>query len=96
MCLFKCSTIDHFILVLSSEKDRSFMVKINLGVIALLFFLALIEWIIDCVNTVGEATITLIDNPEADLSAKYSAALEFIFHRNAIQAILYSYMVSSN
>ena len=65
----------------------------HLGIVVLLFLLALIEWIIDCVNAVGEARITLIDNLDGDLSSKYDAALEFIFRRNAIQAMLYSYMV---
>lgn len=41
----------------------------------------------------GEVKITLIDDTNELLSTKYSAALKFIFHGNAIQAMLYSYMV---
>lgn len=65
----------------------------QLAIVILLFFLALVEWIIDCVNVVGEARITLINDPDGDLSSKHSDALEFIFRRNAIQAMLYAYMV---
>lgn len=78
---------------LCSAKKKSYTVTIQLGVVVLLFVLALIEWIIDCVNTVGEARITLINDPDGDLSSKYGDALEFIFRRNAIQAMLYAYMV---
>lgn len=81
------------ICLLSSRKNKSYIVTVNLGVIALLFFLAVVEWIIDCVNIMGEVKITLIDDTNELLSTKYSAALKFIFHGNAIQAMLYSYMV---
>lgn len=78
---------------LCSAKKKSYAVSLQLGVVVLLFVLAVTLWIIDCVNTVGEARITLIDEPDGDLSSKYEDALEFIFRRNAIQAMLYAYMV---
>jgi len=73
-------------------KKKTYTVTIQLGAVVVLFILALIEWIIDCVNTVGEARITLIDDPDGDLESKYNDALEFIFRRNAIQAMIYAYM----
>ncbi|KAE9401127.1 hypothetical protein BT96DRAFT_856720 [Gymnopus androsaceus JB14] len=74
------------------RKERTKVKMLTLAAVVTMYILALILWIIDLVNFVAEARITLIDNSNDDFDTKYSIATSFIFRRAAIQAMLYSYM----
>lgn len=65
----------------------------TLAVVTVMFLMALVLWIIDLVDLVGEARITLIQNPDVDIGTKYGYATDFVLKRAAVEDIIYAYMV---
>ncbi|KAI0317173.1 hypothetical protein OF83DRAFT_1059068 [Amylostereum chailletii] len=98
-----CIAVESFLLavyaILAGKAGHIFIrkgfTKISVSILAaitIMFVLATVNWIIDLVNFVSEARMTLVDGPGGDLETKYNNALTRIFHFTSIQAMLYSYM----
>ncbi|KAI3614551.1 hypothetical protein WG66_009788 [Moniliophthora roreri] len=56
---------------------------VTMTLVAIVYLLCLALWIIDLVLLVAETRITLVKDPEDDLSVKYERALEFVAPRLA-------------
>ncbi|ESK86764.1 hypothetical protein Moror_15165, partial [Moniliophthora roreri MCA 2997] len=65
---------------------------VTMTLVAIVYLLCLALWIIDLVLLVAETRITLVKDPEDDLSVKYERALEFVAPRLAAVDLIYSYM----
>ncbi|KAJ6477584.1 hypothetical protein C8R45DRAFT_363062 [Mycena sanguinolenta] len=61
-----------------------------------MFAIAIVLWTLDLANFIMEAKITLIESSGDAIGAKYHEALAFVFRLEAVEDILYAYMVRTS
>lgn len=64
----------------------------TLGIIIVMFLMAVVLWVLDVVNFIAEATETLINDLDTPINVKLANAKSAIFGRLVVTDLLYAYM----